>query len=119
MVKFKVIKYKHYLKAVEITKRVGTGEATPDESVQYIARMVKECDFLDVETGEPLAVGIESLGELSLEQMNEMTELFNLRMSTKDTVPKASAERLPSSLIEPSQEQKTLENTLTGFPPSS
>ncbi len=118
MVKFKVIKYKHARRAIEMTKRIDTGEDLEDESLRFMIALVKEWDFLDAETGEPLAVGIESMGEMTIEQMNEMTELFNLKMSTKNTVPKASAERLPSSLIESSQEPKSRETVLTGSLPS-
>lgn len=105
MVKFKVIKYKHARKAIEMTKRSDAGEDVTDESLQFMGSLVKEWDFVDAETGEPLAVGTtESLDEMSIEQMNEMTELFNLTMATGNTVPKTNAEHSPSTLTESSQE---------------
>ncbi|KKN57467.1 hypothetical protein LCGC14_0561790 [marine sediment metagenome] len=104
MVKFKVIKYKHALKAIEMTKRSDAGEELTDESLRFMVGLVKEWDFLDADTDEPLPVGTESMGEMSIEQMNEMTELFNLKMAMKTTVPKASAECSPSSSTESSQE---------------
>lgn len=104
MVKFTVIKYKHALKSIGMTKRIDAGEDLTDESLRFMVSLVKEWDFLDADTNEPLPVDVESMGEMSIEQMNEMTELFNLRMSTKNTVPKTNAEYSRSSSTELSQE---------------
>lgn len=114
MVKFKVIKYKHAKRAIEMTKRSDAGEDIMDESMHFMLALVKEWDFLDVDTGEPLAVAIESMDEMSLEQMNEVTELFNLLMAKRNTVPKTSAEFSLSSSIESNQEPKIRETALTG-----
>lgn len=104
MVKFKVLKYKHARKSIEMTKRIEAGEELTDESLRFMVSLVKEWDFVDADTGEALPVNAESMGEMSIEQMNEMTELFNLKMVTGNTVPKTNAERSPSTLIESSQE---------------
>lgn len=103
MVKFKVIKYKHARESIEMTKRIDAGEDLADESLRFMVGLVKEWDFLDADTGEALAVGTESMDEMSIEQMNEMTELFNLKMSVQ-TVPKTNAGHSPSSSTESSQE---------------
>ena len=118
MVKFKTIKYKHARKAIKMSKRIDDGEDLSDESLHFMVGLVKDWDFVDVETEEPLVVSVESIEEMTIEQMNEMTELFNLKISGGNTVPKVNAERLPSSLTEPNQEQKNQETVPTGYPPS-
>lgn len=105
MVKFKVIKNKHAFKAMKISKRVDAGEEGLEEILlRFIVSLVMEWDFVDVETGEPLAADVESLEEMSLEQSSEMMELFNVKMSAKGIIPKTNAERSPSTSTEESQE---------------
>ena len=104
MVKFRTIKYKHARKAIDMTNRSIAGENVEEESLRFMINLVKDWDFLDADTGEPLPVSEESMDEMSIEQMNEMTELFNQKMSMKNTVPKTNAECSPSTLTESSQE---------------
>lgn len=98
MVKFKVIKYKHYLKAVKLTQRQDAGEDVEDEHFRYLLGMVDTWDLVDAETEEPLPVGVEAIDEMTIVQLNEVTEVFNKIFAEKSTVPKASAEHSPSSL---------------------
>ena len=119
MVKFKVIKYKHYQKAVKLTQRADAGEDTEDEHFRFLLNMVKEWDFVDEDTGKPLPVGVESIDEMTLPQLNEMTELFNVIFAKKATVPKVNAEHSPSTLTTSNQDGQTQEKAPTGFIQSS
>ena len=93
MVLFKTVKYKHYRIASEIDERIDSGEATDDEILRFALSLVAEWDFVDADTGEPLA--LDELDELSLDQCREVNELFGRQMGVAAEVPKQNGE--PSS----------------------
>lgn len=93
MVLFKTVKYKHYRIASEIDERIDQGEATDDEVLKFALSLVAEWDFVDADTGEPLA--LDELDELSIEQCREVNDLFGRQMGVAAEVPKQNGE--PSS----------------------
>ena len=118
MVKFKVIKYKHYRKALELTAREGVDDATAeDDHFRFLLGLVKEWDFVDEETGELLPVGVECMDELTIPQFNEVTTLFNQIFSKSSAVPKVNAGNSPSTSTQLTQVGNQ-EQPLTGYQPS-
>lgn len=97
MIKFKVLKFKHYREAQEINKRIDAGEATDEDVLSFALSLVKDWDFKDAETDEPLPPGLESLDELSLEQCAEINLMFARRMGVTAEIPKATDEPSPST----------------------
>ena len=93
MVKFKTLKFKHYRVAQEINARIESEEATNEDVLRFALSLVKEWNFVDAETGEPLPVG--ELDELSLDQCAEVNRLFARKMGVNAEIPKETNE--PSS----------------------
>ena len=119
MIKFKVIKYKHYRRALELTAREDEDDATAeDEHFRFLLSLVEEWDFVDEETGDPLAPGVESIDELTIPQMNEVTTVFNQIFSKATSVPKANAGNSPSTSMQLDQVENQGQ-PLTGYPPLS
>lgn len=119
MIEFKVIKYKHYRRALELTAREDVDDATAeDEHFRFLLGLVKEWDFIDGETADPLAPGVESIDELTIPQMNEVTTAFNKIFSTSTAVPKANAGHSPSTSMQ-SIQVGSQEKSPTGYPPLS
>ncbi len=119
MIKFKVIKYKHYRKALELTAREDVDDATAgDEHFRFLLGLVKEWDFRDGDTEEALPVGVGSIDELTIPQMNEVTSAFNQIFSQSTTVPKTSAGHSLSTSTQLSQVRNQETTPLTGYPPS-
>ncbi len=117
MVKFKTIKYKHYRRALELTSREDVDDATAeDEHFRFLLGLVKEWNFMDGETADPLTPGVESIDELTMAQLNEVTTLFNQIFSKVTTVPKASAGHSLSTSTGLNQ-AKNQEKPPTGYPP--
>ena len=118
-IEFKVIKYKHYRRALELTSREDEDDPTAeDEHFRFLLSLVAEWDFVDEETGEPLAPGVESIDELTIPQMNEVTTAFNRIFSQATIVPKANAGRSASISMQLDQVENQ-EKPLTGYPPLS
>ena len=119
MVKFKVIKYKHYRRALELTAREDVDDATAeDEHFRFLLGLVAEWDFMDGETGDPLTPGEAAIDELTIPQMNEVTSAFNQIFSQSTTVPKTSAGHSLSTSTQLSQVRNQETTPLTGYPPS-
>lgn len=114
MVKFKTLKYKHYRQARALA---ANEDATEDEHISFVLSMVAEWDFVDTETGVPLPVGVASMDELIIEQMNEVTTLFNQQISL--TVPKATAGQSRSTSMPSSPDVSLAADFLSGSLPSS
>lgn len=94
MVTFKTIKYKHKKIVDDLIKKVESEQATDDEVDAFIVSLVASWDFMDVDTGEPIQVSLEGVGELSIEQYNSLMEEFNAEMSQgvkKKSEPKSSS----------------------------
>jgi len=91
VVRFKVVKFKHYLDA----KALIAKDASEEEHFAFVISMVDEWDFVDAETGKALPAELASMGELSIDQFNEAMELFNQEMGLITTVKKTIGE--PSS----------------------
>ena len=119
MVKFKVIKYKHYRRALELTAREDVDDATAeDEHFRFLLGLVKEWDFRDGETEDPITPGVESIDELTIAQFNEVTTAFNKIFSTSTAVPKVSAGH-SLSISTPLDQVESQERPLSGYPPLS
>ena len=119
MIEFKVIKYKHYRRALELTAREDVDDATAeDEHFRFLLSLVAEWDFVDEETGESLAPSVESIDELTIPQMNEVTTIFNQIFSKATAVPKVNAGRSPSTSTQLTQAENQ-EKHPTGYPPLS
>jgi len=88
VVKFKVLKYKHYREANRLRQ---SQDVSDDEVMHYILELVDAWDFVDAETGEALPPNPEALDELSLEQVQELSVLFERAMGMNATVPKENA----------------------------
>ena len=95
MIRFKTVKFKHYRQAQEINERIDAGKATDEEVLKFALSLVAEWDFVDGDTGEPLA--LDELDELSMEQCREVNELFARQMGVAAEVPKASDEASSST----------------------
>ena len=106
MVEFKTIKYKHYTRARELMAREEVDDIGAEkEHFCFLLGLVKEWDFVDGDTENPIPVGVQSLDELSLEQLNEMTEIFNTKFLSVAGVKKtsngpSSSTLTPSKLVE-------------------
>lgn len=86
---FKTLKYKHKQQALAILAAIEAGTATDDDADQFVLSLVDEWDYEDAETGEPVPAG--DIGELSIEQYNDLMAQFNSQMEATSTVPKQSA----------------------------
>lgn len=95
MIKFKVLKFKHYREAQEINKRIDAQEATDEDVLRFALSLIEDWDFVDAETGEPLPMG--ELDELSLEQCAEVNRMFARRMGVTAEIPKENGEPSPST----------------------
>lgn len=73
---FKAVKYKHHLRAKEIKNDPA---ATEEDHDNFVMSLVKEWDFVDKETGQPVAVG--NLDELEMTQYNEVIDAFNAQFA--------------------------------------
>lgn len=103
MVKFRTLKYKHYREAKKLQAREIAGEDVEEEYLSYAISMVAEWDFIDDDAGEPLPTEASSIDELSLEQVNELSTLFNRKFGDMGAVPKTNAEPSPSTSTPSSQ----------------
>lgn len=100
MVEFKTIKYKHYRRAMELMAREEVDDAEAEEEhFCFLLGLVKEWDFVDGDTKELLPVGVQSLDELTIEQLNEMTEIFNTKFLSVAGVKKTSNGPSSSTLM--------------------
>lgn len=118
MVEFKTIKYKHYRKALQLTAAEDAGEDAGEEHFRFLLSLVSSWDFTDEDTGEPLSPGLESIDELTVEQLNEVTETFNQIFSQVSTVPKTNAgHSLSTSTEKPQAERPKGKTSPTGYPP--
>ncbi len=101
MIKFKTVKRKHRRWANQVLMDLGLLEGqrdmTPAETVEAEDRlfklamsMVDSWDFTDAETGQPIPVSEESIGELTDEQVTEVVDGFNALMDGT-TIPKTNA----------------------------
>ncbi len=101
-VRFKPLKYKHQLEALEIKNRLnGKGAASQKIITDYVASLLESWDYLDVETGEPVALG--NFGELGLSQFNEVMDIFNQSidlMGQAVEIPKSNGSGSQSGLTE-------------------
>ncbi|NVM23896.1 MAG: hypothetical protein HWN68_19220 [Desulfobacterales bacterium] len=118
MVRFKTVKYKHYRKARALMLRENNGEDVEEEYLSYAISMVAEWDFVDAETGKELPVSTKSIDEISLNQIIEISTLFNQQFGDMAaTVPKATAEPSHSTSTPLSQEESPEETSPTGYQP--
>lgn len=88
MIKFKVLKYKHYQEARRLS---ADPETTDDQVLTFVIGLVESWDFTDQETDQALKVDPDSMGDLALEQYNELMGEFNSKMGTGQEVPKPNA----------------------------
>jgi hypothetical protein len=95
VIKFKPLKYKHFLAAQELYRKIDAGQAGEHDVLVYELSLIAEWDFVDAETGEALPIAQESLGELSLAQYREMIHFFNsefaVTIQEESEIPKESA----------------------------
>ena len=118
-IEFKVIKYKHYRRALELTSREDEDDPTAeDEHFRFLLSLVAEWDFIDGDTADPLTPGVESIDELTMAQLNEVTTAFNRIFSQSTAVPKVSAGRSLSTSMQLDQVESQ-EKHPTGYPPLS
>lgn len=110
MVRFKIVRFRHYRQAQELMNKE---DATEEEHFAFVISLVDAWDFKDVETDKALPVGMESMDELTIKQFNEAMELFNQEMGFVTTVPKANAGP-SSSTSSPSNKAETPETDPTG-----
>ena len=101
MVRFKVVKYKHFRQATELIE----SDASEAEHFAFVISMVDGWDFKDAETGKALPAELASMDELSIDQFNEVMELFNQEMGFVTKVKKtsggpSSSTSSPSSKVE-------------------
>lgn len=75
---WKPIKYKHRLEAQEIGAGIVDKTISERELVEFVTGLVEDWDFIDVETGEPVAVG--DYGELTEDQFVELMAAFQEKM---------------------------------------
>lgn len=100
------LRYEHSLTAQEIRKRVLAGETDTKELVDYAVSLVHSWGYLDVETGEP--VPLDQVLKLSMEQVNELADLFNAHMWGEGTgVKKASPEASYSTRTKSNRARKS------------
>lgn len=101
MITWKAIKYKHFLAAQELFRKIEAEEATDHDVLVYAVSLIAEWDFVDAETGELLPISEASLDELSLPQYKEIFRVFNAEFAVKvmeeAQVPKVNAGRSRSS----------------------
>lgn len=97
MVRFKSIKFKHYRRARELMEREESGEDVEVEYLTYAISMVAEWDFMDDETGFPLLPEAGSIDEMSLEQIREISKLFNQNFGELSGVKKTNGGVSPST----------------------
>jgi hypothetical protein len=95
MIKFKILRFKHYRQAQEINKRIDAQEATDEDVLRFAVSLIEDWDFVDAETGDPLPVG--EIDELSLEQCAEINLMFARRMGVTAEIPKENGEPSPST----------------------
>lgn len=85
MVKFKTIKYKHYLEAIDIK---NDPEKTDREYEKFVFSLVENWDFKDIETGELIPPGEPN--ELTIDQFTEVIQRFNGTFGASSHVKKTS-----------------------------
>lgn len=106
MVRFKVIKFKHYRQAQELRKLIEAEKAKDEDILRFGLNLVKDWDFVDAETEEALPPGLASLDELSMNQCAEVNMLFAEEITGKVVaIPKTNAEPLPSTSTPSSQDE--------------
>ena len=113
MVKFKVVKYKHYRKAKELIE----SDAPEAEHFAFVISMVEEWDFVDAETKEPLPAELSSMDELSIDQFNEAMELFNQEMGFVTKVKKTNGGVSPSISTPSSPDASQAPTPQSGYKP--
>ena len=106
MVRFKVVKYKHFRQAKALIEQ----DASEEEHFAFVIQMVDEWDFKDADTGEALPPVMASMDELSIDQFNKVMELFNEKMFSVTTVKKTTGEP-SSSTSSPSSKVENQEET--------
>ena len=120
MVKFKTIKYKHYTRARELMAREEVDDIGAEkEHFCFLLGLVKEWDFVDGDTENPIPVGVQSLDELSLEQLNEMTEIFNERFLSVAGVKKTNGGSSSSTSTPSKPDASQAPTRQSGYIPSS
>jgi len=110
MVRFKTVKYKHYRQA----KALIESDATEEEHFAFVIKMVDEWDFKDEETGDALPAELASMDELSIDQFNEVMELFNQEMGFVTKVKKMNDAPSSSTSSPSSKEESPGEISPTG-----
>lgn len=113
MVRFKVVKYKHYRKACELIE----SDAPEAEHFAFVISMVEEWDFKDAETGKALPAEFSSMDELSIDQFNEAMELFNQEMGLATKVKKTNGGSSSSTLTPSSPDVSQAQTHPTGYIP--
>lgn len=91
MVKFKTLKFKHFRHAQILTRKLESGDIDDSAVIQFAASLVRSWDFVDEDTQKQIPVSLEGLDELSILQVQELSERFAEEMEGKATVPKANA----------------------------
>lgn len=66
------------------------GEAGPDEISEFVVSLVESWDYIDPETGQ--VVPLDQWQELTIEQYQELTEVFNKKMESQANVVKKTNE---------------------------
>lgn len=70
VIKFKAYKYRYKFEIIELSEKLEAGELTEKDDTAYVAGMVTAWDFLDEDSGHPVAVG--DFMELSIVQHAEL-----------------------------------------------
>ena len=94
MITWKTIKYRHLEMLRDLRGKIAKKELTDRDAVLFMLSLVREWDFLDADTDQPL--GLDGPDELSLPQYKELCDSFNEQVGSKVIVPKATASK-PSS----------------------
>lgn len=117
MVKFKVFKYKHYLRIMEIRDiRQGGGKVSDSEMYEFILSLVESWNYKDPETGKAIEIGTQPDMELSMDDYNELVEKFWELVEEKvfTKVPKTKDSVSPSGSTPSKVAKKPRQSRQTG-----
>jgi len=113
-IKIKDIRYKHQLRAIEITKMDGEKEKEAAYE-EFSISLVESWDFKD-ENGEvfPISPSSDLFHNLKIADIKEMREAITLVLFPKEEVKKTNSEPLPSGSMPSKAEKRVKEKSLNG-----
>jgi hypothetical protein len=87
-VTFRTIKYKHREQSMALLAKFEAEEIEEWEVNEFVLSLVQSWDYIDPDTQEPVPVG--DMGELTMEQYNDLMEEFNRQMGENAGVKKTN-----------------------------